>query len=204
LKKRSDLLKVIGAPRLRYRQLAGLLLMLCPLWGNAIAVADEDAERLKSVKAAFILNVARFVTWPPEVFEKEDTPYTLCLYRTNSLGSAIESIRGKRVSTRHLRVSTINKLEESLDCTILFIPLMEAPHFKAEVQSTFQRPLLTITDLTAKDAITGVSHKGVMVSMVREKARIGLEVDLQQTRNAGLQVSSQLLKLVRIVRYEGD
>lgn len=192
--------RVNGSKIFRIRWLTGLFVMLSLSWCDAIAVAGEDGQRIKRVKAAFVLNVARFATWPPEVFEKEGSPYTLCFYRSNPLGHAVETIRGKRISGRHLDVDTIDRLEEGGGCTILFIPHKEISRFKKDMAGELHRPLLTIADLTDEGVVTGVSRRGVMVSMVREGGRIALEVDLQQTRNAGLQISSQLLKLARIVR----
>ncbi len=189
-----------NAKTLALKWLTMLFVLSCILCGDAIAVSDDEAQRIKGVKAAFILNVARFVTWPPGMFESENSPYMLCLYRSNPLGLAIEAIRGKRISVRHLRVDTIDRLEQSSNCSILFIPQGELSHFKADVSGGGRRPLLTIADLTADGEATGVAHKGVMVSMVRDRIRIALEVDLQQARGAGLQISSQLLKLARIVR----
>ncbi len=200
LKRLPGSLKVISSIILHVRQLVVLFALLCLLWCDAIAVAGDEVHRIKNVKAAYVLNIARFVTWPPGVFEKKDSPCLLCLYRSNPLGRAIETIRGKQISARHLRVDTIDRLEESSNCSILFIPHMELSHFTAEVSGEIQRPLLTITDLTTEDVVTGISRRGVMVSMIREGARIALEVDLQQARNARLRISSQLLKLARIVR----
>jgi hypothetical protein len=200
LKRLPGLSKAFNPKVFRARCVTGLFALLSLLCGDVLADASEDAQRIQQVKAAFILNIARFVTWPSDESEKENAPYILCLYRSNPLGPAIETIRGKRITSQHhLQVKTISKVEESGNCTILFVPQMELSSFQADMGWGLKRSLLTITDLTADDADTEVSRKGVMVSMIRAGARIGLEVDLEKTRNAGLRVSSQLLKLARIV-----
>ncbi len=185
-------------------KLALLGIILSLLWGDAVAVDNGNMQRINQIKVAFILNIARFTSWPPETFKKTSSPYTLCFYRRNVFDKETETIRSNRISGRYLQVDIIDSLEESDNCTILFIPSMEISHFEAEVPDEFQRPLLTITDLTTGDVVTGISRRGVMVTMVRKEARIGLEVDLQQVRNARLQISSQLLKLAHIVREGGE
>ncbi len=182
----------------------GILNLVCLLLCAPAAMADQDAQRVKQVKAAFILNISRFVAWPPEVFEKESSPYNLCLYRSNIFGEVLDSISHKRISGRQLKIDVIDGMGAVNDCTILFIPGTELSHYKSEVERALNRPMLTISDLTADEVATGISHAGVMVSMVRESTRIGIEVDLQQTRDAGLRMSSQLLKLARIVTDGND
>ncbi len=180
--------------------LSTLLLSCCLFAGGAIAGESADTKRLQYVKAAFVLNVARFVTWPSGAFETEDSPYTLCIYRRNSLGQAIEGIRGKTISKRELQIDVVDSFTAAASCTILFIPHDELPHYEAQAPGTSGRPQLTIADLTEEGALTGVPHQGVIVSLVRVGTKIKLEVDLQQSRNAGLQLNAQLLQLARIVR----
>jgi hypothetical protein len=177
-----------------------LFSLLCLLSGPLAAIDDDELKRINSVKAAFVLNIARFVAWPAS----QATSHTLCLYRSNPIGEAMETIRGKRISNLYLNIEIISSLDHSNNsCTILFIPFKELMNFKAEVTDGIKRPLLTIADLTAENAKTGIPYKGVMVSLVRDETRIKLEVNLQQTHSAGLKMNSQLLKIAHILNDGG-
>jgi hypothetical protein len=165
--------------------------------GNTLA--DEDTWRINGIKAAFVLNIARFITWPEEAFTGQGDRLRLCLYSNNPLSLAVETIHGKRAAGRLLEVHTIEQSEQEADCRILLLTHREMTTFHAEYLPVPDRPTLIIADLTAEGLETGISRPGVLVSLVREGTRIALEVDLRQTRNAGLQMSSKLLRLARIV-----
>jgi hypothetical protein len=170
--------------------------LLAAAW-PALAGAETEAERVDRVKAAFILNIARFVTWPKEAAEKQDDPLLLCLYRSNPFGEAIRTIEGKAVNKRPLQISLIQSLAQSDPCRILLIGPDEMRHFREESRHAPNRPLLTIADLT--DADPPPPPQPPLVALVRNGARIGFEINLAKARKAGLQMSSKLLKLAKIV-----
>lgn len=176
-----------------------LLCLFLPLSGNLAAGHDDgDLQRINAIKVAFVLNIARFVTWPPGRFASENEPLHLCIYRNNIYGDTIEEIRGKKIGKRRVEISTVDHLHPEDDCEILLIPHSESKRFSAEIQGGLERPLLTIADHT-ENGVKGVSRQGVLVTMVRQGTRIAFEIDPWQARRVNLQMSSELLKLARIV-----
>lgn len=170
---------------------------LAGLWPT-LAGAEREDERIGRVKAAFILNIARFVSWPKEAQDTQGDQLLLCLYRRNPFGEAIETIRGKVVNGRTLRINLVQSLAQSHPCSILLIGLDEMQHFDEESrQASSNRPLLTIADLTDTDL--SPPHQHALVTLVRNGARIGFEINLAKARRIGLQMSSSLLKLAKIV-----
>ncbi len=158
----------------------------------------QEVQRINKVKAAFVLNVARFVTWPAEVFDGPDGRLRLCSYRTNLFDDALDSISGKTVSGRQLEIMRVENLVDSKACQILLISPVELDDFVREARHGLTSPLLTIADMT--DTARGsAAGKGVLISLVRKGSRIGFEIDLKRARSAGLKMSSELLKHARIV-----
>jgi hypothetical protein len=160
----------------------------------------SDIERIDRVKAAFILNIARFVTWPPEVFADQPGELTLCLYRGNPLAPAIETLHGKKVGGRRLEIVHIVRLSEADACQILLLAPYELDEFSAaeHARPGPPPPLLTIADVSANhDPQT--RHHHILVSLIRSGTHIGFEINLAKARQAGLRLSSRLLKLARIV-----
>lgn len=160
-------------------------------------LAEPKAERIDQVKAAFVLNIARFVSWPPESLHQQDNHLLLCLYRGNPLGGAVNSISGKMVSGRMLQIESIQSLAESAACNILLIGEAALQKFDAEAQKEPNRPVLTIADLTDREP--RMPQRNVLVTLVRNGSRIGFEINLGKSRQSGLRMSSQLLKLAKIV-----
>lgn len=169
---------------------------LAGLWPS-LAEAEMESERIERVKAAFVLNIARFVSWPDEALDPQNRQLLLCLYRGNSLGAAVETIEGKMVNGRALQTSLVDSLAHSQTCNILLIGASEMQHFEEESRHAAERPLLTIGDLT--DAALPPPHPHALVTLVRNGARIGFEINLAKARRVGLQMSSNLLKLAKIV-----
>lgn len=163
----------------------------------SLAGAETEGERLQRVKAAFVLNIARFVSWPKEALEQQGDSLQLCLYRRNPLAEAVQTIEGKIVNGRTLRVNLVKSLAQSPSCNILLIGLNEIQHFDEESRHAPISPLLTIADLTENDIPP--PHQHVLVTLVRNDARIGFEINLAKARRAKLQMSSNLLKLAKIV-----
>ena len=173
--------------------------MVCAL-ASPLASAHQDVAVINKVKAAFVLNVARFVTWPTEVFEDKNTRLMLCYYRSNPFDDGLHSIMGKTVAGRQLEIKQIEQLSAAGSCQILLISQSELGNFAREAKKDLPPSLLTVTDRTnAKPGSTAASPKGIIVTLVRKGAQIGFEIDLSLSRTAGLKMSSQMLKHARIV-----
>jgi hypothetical protein len=190
----------------RTRRRRNLTLRLLPwlaLLPAFAATADAQEARTREVKAAFILNIARFVEWPASAFAHHDREIHLCLYRSNPLGGATDTIRGKQVRGRSLQIRTVQSFAAPEGCNILFVPPSELHRFEAEPHTvTPGQPLLTITDGTAvKDRVPFARH--ILVTLVREQRRIGFQIDRHVLKHSGLNMSSELLKLGRIVDRGG-
>jgi hypothetical protein len=161
-------------------------------------VADTRVQRIDKVKAAFVLNIARFVTWPAEAFEKDNDRLLLCFYHSNPFAGGLESISGKTVTGRTLDFIRVKNLADTRFCQILLISQIELDTFSTKLLPGKSRPLLTIADRTRADTDPSIT-RGIMVSLVRTGSRIGFEIDLGRTRSAGLKMSSELLKHAQIV-----
>ncbi|WP_341326036.1 YfiR family protein [Methylotuvimicrobium sp. KM2] len=162
------------------------------------AAADNQSDRVDRIKAAFVLNIARFVSWPPEAFESKDEHLLLCLYRSNPIHQAVDLIQGEMVSGRHVSIARVDSLTENDSCHILLIAHNELQSYLKEARFGPAIPLLTIADLTESDTLL---HAGsdIMIGLVRNDTRIGFAINLTRSRQAGLKMSSQLLKLATIV-----
>ena len=185
-----------------------IIALLTVLLAPAVVSAEHtDQHRINKVKAAFVLNIARFVTWPAEVFDDGRVDagrgyILLCYYRSNPFPGGLESITGKTVAGRRLAVKKIDRLSAAESCQLLLISQPELENFTKEVVPGRMKALLTIVDRTNEDTDSSAStdgSKGVMVSLVRKGSRIGFDIDFSMSRDAGLKISSQLLKHARIV-----
>jgi len=172
-----------------------------PFWSLLLALSvpggaqADDSLRAREVKAAFVLNIARFVYWTDDLFADHPAELRLCLYRDNPLGDALESIRHKKVDGRNLTTRQIPRLAAARGCNILFVPADQLENYRRDPAPTAPQPMLTITDVTHGSP----DNPGTHIILVRRGTRIGFDIDLNQVKQSGPRLSSELLKLGRII-----
>lgn len=174
-----------------------ILLLLAIGLVNGYARADDTA-RVNRVKAAVILNIARFVSWPEGVFIARNERMQLCLYRDSPIDQALATIAGEEITGHPIELRHVRSLKESNSCHILLINQGELSAYLKEAPDESDSPLLTIADLTDIQSSMNPRHD-ILVSLIRNGARIGFEINLERARRKGLRMSSELLKLAIIV-----
>ncbi len=168
------------------------------LFGVSGVASAQEMSRVDQIKAAFVLNIARFVTWPANSPLSQSNRMQLCLYRNNPLQQAMETIEGEEIGGRLAEVHRIQSLADSDSCNILLIAADELPTFLNEVSPGLSRPILTVADLTDFDLPVD-SRQGILIALIRNGSRIAFEINLEKSRQIGLRISSELLKLAHIV-----
>lgn len=184
--------KPLPARRLRaaaFRLLCGVMLLFSLSPAHA---APSEYE----LKAAFIFQIARFVEWPSPSAPPAGGPLRLCVLGGNPFGPALESIRGKKVGRRTMEISLLDMHADPRECSLLFITAQSEKHLERIAALSRGAGILTISDTQ------GFAERGAMVNFFLENGKIRFEINLGAARRAGLAISSQLLKLARIVDEE--
>jgi hypothetical protein len=167
--------------RLRH---AGAVLLACA----GLAVAPPAASVTEyELKAAFLYNFASFTEWPPGAAPG----MKVCILGQDPFGPALDGLQGKTVQGVVLEVRHVNTAAEARACRILFIGIDSADELAAALSALRTSPVLTVAD--GKDA----ARRGVMIGLVTEGGRVGFEINTGVTREAGLVLSSKLLRLAR-------
>ena len=180
-----------------------LSLLLCSMLPVS---ADGRTDRASRVKAAFILNIARYVEWPNTTLQSNEKNFRLCFLEKNPLGSAINSIRNKRIGQRRLEIHNIASLEQNKGCHILFLTQTQIIKIADNMQQQtrkerkrnysllFDENILTMGDLS-ETANNSNKFEGVIINLIRQTTRIGIQINMPSLNNSKLKLSSELLKL---------
>jgi hypothetical protein len=147
------------------------------------------------VKAAFIHNIAKFVEWPAPA--PVSGRARLCLLGQNPFGGALDALQGKpigRLSWEIMPADTGTNLKE---CRVLFIAASESGNLERILERLGNSPVLTVGDSD------GYAARGVIANFYLEENRVRFEINREAAVRARLGISSQLLKLARIVREPG-
>ena len=177
--------------------LTALILAIMP----GISHATSNGYKLNLIKTAFVFNIAKFVTWPAEVHASRPQTLRICFYRKDFLQHAFNSIDGKRVRDRQIQRQTIEHANDSARCDVVLVAESQLARFEDEVVQQSQHPALVIADLTTMHHSPRV-FRGVTMHLVRLEKSIGFEVNLSEINHRGLSMSSELLKLARIIDTE--
>ncbi len=167
--------------------------MLVLTWLGRGEAAQADNMAAYEVKAAFIMNFARFTIWPDAVMSTADNTVDLCVVGDQSLQPAFQSIQGKSIDSRTLDVNFRNQDDNLDECDILFIAGADqesAAEMLAEVQG---RPVLTIGE--EKD----FAEQGGNINFIIIDGKLRFEINQASTRQQGLRLSSRLLGLAILI-----
>ena len=164
-----------------------LLAVVCtPL--RTAAGAFDDAQ----VKAAFVLNFLKFVTWPDA---SADAPLDVVVLGDEAVAKALEQAAGRQVvGGRAITVRSVRTPREIGGAPhLLFIGAGERDRLAALLREFEGRPVLTVGDGA------GYGRAGVVLNFYTSDTRIRFEANTTAAARAGLQISSHLLRLARIV-----
>jgi hypothetical protein len=163
------------------------------------------------VKAAFLYNFGKFVQWPAPAADvaastftvlsistaaspSNSEPFTIGVLGTDPFKPGLEKrLAGKTIQDRTVDVKVSQNIDDLRDCRIIYI----APGAEQDTAYVLGRladkPVLTVGE--GKRFFL----QGGMVSFQMESRRIRFDINLQRVRAAGLDMSSQLIRLGRTV-----
>jgi len=166
---------------------AGMLLMV---WVSIVFAQEADESK---VKAAFVYNFTKFIQWPNSTLPPGETKMSLCVLGNDHLGDALESLTGKIVSGRQLSVKRIKGPDDAGRCQILYICGSESNNAR-NILKGMKEGILTIGEMNQFASFGGIINFSVTEN------RVSFEINTDAAERAGLKISSQLLKLAKIVR----
>lgn len=158
-----------------------------------LAGLSQSAEEYQ-VKAAFLLNFARFVEWPPANFTSANDPIHICVLGSDPFGNSLEDVvKNKVAAGRHLQVRHPQSVAEAGGCEMVFMDAHESRD-KAQLARELHWGVLTVGE------DRNFAHAGGVVNFITRQNHIAFEINIDAADRAGLRISSKLLSLATIVR----
>ena len=161
--------------------------------GNITARATPTSEY--EIKAAFLFHFAQFVEWPARAFKDANSPLTYCTFGADPFrGSLDESLRGKTIGERRIRVQHLKQAEGIQDCQVLFIGGAETKRAAAGILANVKgSAILTVGE--SQD----FAEDGGMIEFCLEGNKIRFNINLATVSEAKLKMSARLLTLAKTV-----
>lgn len=150
------------------------------------------------VKAAFLLNFAKFVEWPQDAFQTEKAPITLCVFRRNPFGNTLDEVlREKTINNRELQARQISDLAELKTCQVVFVTDTEGKQLSEVLNRLKGSSALVVGE--SED----FAERGGAIQFFLENNKLRFAINVDAIHRARLQASSKLLALARIVHDNG-
>jgi hypothetical protein len=156
------------------------------LQGGASDPVDEHR-----IKAAFVVNFLKFVDWPAE---QADAPLAVVVIGPDPILAALHNaIEGQTVAGRSIVVSATAGPDVPPEANAVFIARAARAAVPGIVRAVEGRGVLTIGDTE------GFGQAGVVLNLYVSDDRVRFEANTAAAARAAVRVSSQLLRIARIV-----
>jgi hypothetical protein len=169
--------------------------LLASLIASSITASAAHARVTEDeVKAAYIFNLAQFVTWPATAFDSPQDPLRLCVTGDDRFSAVLDTTVQNEAADGHPLVVENVRSEEMLQrCHLVFVPAThEDPG--AVFRATAGRSVLTVGEAA------NFLDAGGVVRFIIVSGRVRFDINVPPAAAAGLTVSSRVLQVARYVR----
>ena len=180
-------------PPQRRKIRVGLFLLTMLFVGGPRLWAQTAVSKEYQIKAVCLFNFAQFVTWPPEAFTSPDQPLRIGILGGDPFGTFLdETVKGEKVGDHPLIIQRYGSIEDVQDCQILFVSASESGKLSAILSALKGKSILTVGE--KEDFV----QDGGMVRFFVEGNKLRLKINPEAAKDAGLTISSKLLRLAQI------
>ena len=178
--------------RRRFLQIVVVAVAWLSLQSATFAAPNQPTEY--EVKAAYLYQFGKFVEWPEGASSGSSNDFAICTLGVDPFGSVLDqTISGRSVQGRKVIAKRLSSVSDASECKILFVGSSEQNR-TAEILKIVQgKGILTVGERA--DFIT----QGGMVQFQVEQNKVRFEINLPAVERSNLKVSSQLLKVARVV-----
>jgi hypothetical protein len=167
-----------------------LLLLLLAFTTTARAAASREYE----IKAAYLYNFINYIDWPEQSLPAAGGTITIGVVGDNPFGPALLPLNGKKIKGRTLAVKEVSSAADLRNCHIVFICPSEKQRLGQILESLKNSRILTVSE------IDGFAERGGIINFISERNKVRFEINPDAARSKGLTISSELLKLARLVK----
>ena len=178
---------------------AGFVLVVALLavtMGSPWATAAEAVDPW-TLKAHFLRNFAKLVTWPKDRFDDKDSPIVIGVLGADPFDDRLDkAVEGRTAHGRDLQIRRLSvadgelpSTEQMTDCHLLFVSGSERDRVPLILGRLAGASVMTVSDLEDFTASGGVAE------FVLVGPNIGFRLNRQVAEGLGLRLSVKMLRL---------
>ena len=158
------------------------------------AEGDRRAAGEYQVKAAFLYNFAKYVQWPADAPTARTGTFVITILGNDPFGPSLEEmLGGKQIERLKVVVRRAGTPEELGTSQIVFISESERGQVPQILKRLDGTPTLTVAEMDR------FAERGGVIRLRMDGERVRLDINPGAATRARLKISSELLKLARIV-----
>ena len=174
--------------------LAALLILTFVINANAAAESKVDEYDLKAV---YLYNFSKFISWPDESFTHTESTFNICIQGRMPSKSIISQLAKRKTQGRTLRIWQVDKIASTESCHILYFRNGHPNEIVPALSDLHQKPILKVGDFS------GFAESGGVVEFfVSDNDKLKLIINLDQATADGIEISAQLLEIASVVHRE--
>lgn len=164
------------------------LLMRAPARGHQ----PDDGE--DAIKAAFLYNFTKFVDWPAGAFDTASGAFRVCVLADDAFVRQLDAtLRGETVRGRPIELASADAVGTGRRCHLVFFAGSRTEPSSRLLPSLRRTAVLTVGESPR------FLEQGGAIAFIRENNRVRFDVNMLAIEEAGLSVSSKLLRVARHV-----
>lgn len=159
---------------------------------SSFAVGIDSREN--RLKAAYLLNFARFIYWPEEVFSKSDPSMNICVYKDADFIESIKSISNRKVNNKQIKLILTEDAQAIDSCHIIYFSQQINNNFEKLVPVIGEKLILTVSD------VPGFVDSGGLIELIEVDNKYRFIINVTKSKQVGVRYRSQLLEVAESVK----
>ena len=171
------------------------ILIAAVVWLHATTLHAQRAAPIEAnVKAVFLFNFTKYVTWPaPAVGDRSPAEIRICVTADDEFFSLLKrAVHEEDIDGKPLVPVALSGLDDAKSCQILYVGDSQSPDAKEWLSVVRSGQVLTVAD--------GPLTNETVIAFVRDDNRIRFDINRAAAGRRNLNVSAKLLRLARQVR----
>ena len=175
---------------MKFGRTPSAFLAIFALLGPILLAQAARTTTETELKAGFLYNFAKFVTWPDSATTGK--PLVIGVLGDPELGQTLEELlEGKDLGGRPISVTIFDNISDLRVTQVLFIRADRKQTLEQALRVIAGLPVLTVGE--SED----FAELGGVVQLIRNGRKMQFDVNVGAAEQAGLRIQAQLLKLAR-------
>lgn len=163
------------------------------LFGVSIALTHAEENLANKIKAAYLYNFTKFITWP----SIQTNTFNICLVGNDQFKDLLHSLEDKIAQDKPIRILHYDTVKQVKNCQIVYFD-------EVDLRTEPGQPSTTLVMGNLANSLTVGSQPffaetGGMIGFAIEQEKIRLHINLKVLKQSGLGISAKLLEVSTIV-----